>query len=80
MSDTIWKIISIIFIGLWCVLGVHLIITSFNEESYWECSVYVVTEYLLLNLFKDVISMKLDENEDKKDKINKIRKDYKQHS
>lgn len=58
----IWKIISIIFIGLWCVLGVHLIITSFNEESYWGCSFYVVTEYLLLNLFKDVINMKLDED------------------
>lgn len=67
MSDMIWKIISIIFIGLWCVLGVHLIITSFNKESYWECSFYVVTEYLLLNLFKDVINTKLDEDE-KQDK------------
>ena len=76
----IWKIISIIFIGLWCVLGVHLIITSFNEESYWECSFYVVTEYLLLNLFKDAINIKLDKDEYKKDKINKIRNDYKQHS
>lgn len=64
MNDRIWKIISIIFIGLWCVLGVHLIIGSFNEESYWECSVYIVTEYLLLNLFKDVINMKLDEDEE----------------
>lgn len=76
----IWKIISIIFIELWCVLGVHLILISFNEESYWECSVYIVTEYLLLNLFKDVINMKLDEDKCKKDKINKIRNDYKQHS
>lgn len=67
MSDMIWKIISIIFIGLWCVLGVHLIITSFNEESYWECSFYVATEYLLLNLLKDVINTKLDEDE-KQDK------------
>lgn len=67
MSDMIWKIISIIFMGLWCVLGVHLIITSFNEESYWECSVYVVTEYQLLNLTKDVINIKLDEDQ-KQDK------------
>ena len=63
----IWKIISIIFIGLWCVLGVHLIITSYNETHYWGCSFYVVTEYLLLNLFKDVISMKQDKDE-KQDK------------
>lgn len=67
MSDMIWKIISIIFIGLWCVLGVHLIIISYNKESYWECSFYVATEYLLLNLFKDVINTKLDEDE-KQDK------------
>lgn len=67
MNDMIWKIISIIFIGLWCVLGVHLILISFNEESYWECSVYIVTEYLLLNLLKEVINIKLDEDE-KQDK------------
>ena len=60
--DIIWKIISIVFIGLWCVLGIHLIITSFNEESYWECSFYVVTEYLLLNLFKDTINIKVDKD------------------
>ena len=67
MSDRIWKIISIIFIGLWCVLVVHLIIRSYNEASYWECSFYVVTEYLLLNLFKDIINTKLDKDE-KQDK------------
>lgn len=67
MSDRIWKIISIVFIGLWCVLGVHLIITSYNEANYWECSFYVVTEYLLLNLFKDVINIKSDKDK-KQDK------------
>lgn len=65
--EMIWKIISIVFIGLWCVLGVHLIIGSYNEESYWGCSFYVVTEYLLLNLLKDAISIKLDKDE-KQDK------------
>ena len=65
MNDMIWKIISIIFIGLWCVLGVHLIIGSFNEESYWECSFYVVSEYLFLNLFKDVIKLDEDKKQDK---------------
>lgn len=63
----IWRITSISFIGLWCVLGIHLIIGSFIEESYWECSFYVVTEYLLLNLLKDVISIKSDEDK-KQDK------------
>lgn len=67
MSDMIWKIISIVFMVLWCVLGIHLIIGSFNEESYWECSFYVVTEYLLLNLLKDVINIKLDKDK-KQDK------------
>ena len=67
MSNIIWKIISILFIGWWCVLGIYLIIGSYNEASYWECSVYVVMEYLLLNLFKDVINIKLDEDK-KQDK------------
>lgn len=64
MKNIIWKIFSIVFIGWWCVLGIHLIIGSYNEASYWECSFYVVTEYLLLNLFKDVINMKLDEDKE----------------
>ena len=63
MNNIIWRIISIVFLGLWCVLGIHLILGSFNEESYWECSFYVVTEYLLLNLFKDVINTKLNKGD-----------------
>lgn len=63
--DVIWKILSVSLLLFWCVIGVHLVIISFNEESYWECSFYVVTEYLLLNLTKDVTKIKLDEDKQK---------------
>ncbi len=66
MKDIIWTTFLMIIIAIWCVLGAHLIIKSYNEAHYWECSVYVVTEYMLLNSLKEMINIKVDKNENKK--------------
>lgn len=65
MSTKFWKTVSVIFLTLWSVLGFHLIIGTYKEGKYWQCSFYAVSEYLLLNVTKDIINIKIDEDENK---------------
>lgn len=63
MSTKFWKTVSVIFLVLWCGLGFHGIIRTYKEGKYWSCSFYAVSEYLLLNVTKDIINTKVDEDE-----------------
>ncbi len=65
MSEKFWKIVSVIFFILWSALVFHNIIITYKEGKYWHCSFYAVTEYLLLNLTKDIINTNVDEDENK---------------
>lgn len=64
MSTKFWKTVSVIFLVLWSAMVFHDIIRTYKEGKYWVCSFYAVTEYLLLNVTKNVINTKVDEDED----------------
>ena len=63
MSTKFWKTVSVIFLILWSALGFHGIIRTYKEGKYWQCSFYAVSEYLLLNVTKNIINTKIDEDE-----------------
>lgn len=48
---------------LWSALGVHSVIRTYKEGRYWPCSFYAVSVYLLLDVTKDIINTKKDEDE-----------------
>ena len=64
MSTKFWKTVSVIFLILWSALVFHDIIRTYKEGKYWVCSFHAVSEYLLLDLMKDIINTKIDEDED----------------
>ena len=63
MSTRFWKTISVVFFVLWSALVFHGIIRTYKEGKYWQCSFYAVTEYLILNVMKDLINTNIDEDE-----------------